>query len=65
MASVLKSDLRTMARGGCDMTNLDENRVFRTLEELEAAGLVVKTLGGYLPVFVAEVVQAKQGSLFA
>lgn len=60
MAGTLKSDCRTLTRNGVE--GLDENQVFRTLAELEAAGLIVGTLGGYMPVFEKQV---KQGSLFA
>jgi len=60
-AAVLKSDIRTLTRSG-KVEGLDENMVFRTLAELEAAGLIVGTLGGYMPVFEKQV---KQKELFA
>lgn len=50
-AAVLKSDLRTMARAGVDMSGLDENLVLRTLDELERLQLVKKEAGGYAAVY--------------
>lgn len=66
-AAVLKSDLRTLARNGVTIGSLDENKVLRTLIELEAEGLVKRTSAGgneWEAVFIAEPVKAKQGSLF-
>lgn len=62
-AGTLKSDCRTLTRAG--VAGLDENRVFRDLAELERLGLVVDTLGGWLPVYPAETVKAKQREMFA
>lgn len=66
-AAVLKSDLRTLARVGVEIGSLDENKVLRTLVELESEGTVRRTsLGGneWEAVFVAEPVKAKQQLMF-
>jgi len=55
-----KSDLRCMARNGCDMGDLDENKVIRTLAALAADGLIAEAAGGWMPVFRQEPKQRQQ-----
>jgi hypothetical protein len=45
-----KSDLRTMARNGVEMGDLDENKVIRTLDELAADGLIKSVAGGWVAI---------------
>jgi hypothetical protein len=52
-----KSDLRTMARNGIDMGDLDENKVIRTLDELAADGLIKQQAGGWVAIHGAKQVQ--------
>jgi DNA-binding HxlR family transcriptional regulator len=62
-ASVLKSDLRTLARNNIEVGCLDENLVLRTLIELEGEGLIRRTAPGanqWEAVFAAVPVKAKQ-----
>lgn len=61
MASVLRSDIRTRNNSG--PSDLDENRVFRSLDELQGLGLIAETLGGWRPVYSEPVAKAKQGQL--
>jgi hypothetical protein len=66
-AAVLKSDLRTMAKFGVVIGSLDENKVLRTLIELETEGTVRRTAPGgneWEAVFVVEPVKAKQQLMF-
>jgi hypothetical protein len=56
-AAVLKSDLRTMARSKIEIGTLDENKVLRTLIELESEGAIRRTSPGaneWEAVFVKE-----------
>lgn len=52
-----KSDLRTMARNGCDMGDLDENQVIRTLAALEADELIKQQAGGWVAIHDPKPVQ--------
>jgi DNA-binding HxlR family transcriptional regulator len=66
-AAVLKSDLRTLAKNGVEIGTLDENKVLRTLVELETEGLVRRTAPGgneWVAVFVVEPVKPKQQLMF-
>ena len=66
-AAVLKSDLRTLARSGIEIGTLDENKVIRTLIELESECPVKRTSpdgNEWEAVFVAEPVKAKQQLMF-
>ena len=67
LTAVLKSDCRTMKANGMDWA--DENRVFRVLAELEAAGLVERTRTDgnewKRPESKSEPVKVKQQELFA
>jgi len=51
-AGTLKTDARTAKRGGA--VGIDENRVFRELDELKRLGLIESTLAGWMPVYPAE-----------
>lgn len=66
-AGVLKSDIRTMARNGVAIDDLDENRVLAVLAELEAEGMIRRTMPGgneWEAVFAAEPVKPKQRTMF-
>jgi hypothetical protein len=66
-AAVLKSDIRTMAKAGADLGDLDENRVIRLLTELESEGTIRRTMPGgneWEAIFAAEAVKPKQGMMF-
>lgn len=60
----LKSDIRMMREYG-KVPGMDENRVLRTLAELEEDGLILSTLGGFIPLYPVEEVKPKQKGLFA
>jgi hypothetical protein len=66
LTAVLKTDCRTLKANGADWA--DENRVFRTLTELEAAGLIVRTApdaNEWTRAEVVDAVRVRQRELFA
>jgi hypothetical protein len=66
-AAVLKSDLRTLAKSGVEIGTLDENKVLRTLIQLETEGTIRRTSPGaneWEAVFVKEPAKPKQGLMF-